>query len=113
MWLLTPIGFFSAVCKPGDAGLTIRSRVAGDLDALRNQYLPTLSATQAGGGSDYPYRARCSHEDWASALSRMALDIDYANFKTEVAKRQGYERAHVYSEVWSALHKLQSIASLR
>jgi hypothetical protein len=39
MWLITPTGFFSIVCKPGDmeAGtLTIRARAKSDLQALRH-----------------------------------------------------------------------------
>ena len=45
MWLFTRFGFFSIVRKPGDDNLTVRARVAADLDALREQYLPELSAT--------------------------------------------------------------------
>lgn len=111
MWLLTPIGFFSAVRKPGDSTLTVRARVAGDLDSLRARYLPRLSPVDAHGGTDYPFRARCTQEEWAMALARMALDIDYGNFKSEVAKRQGPARAHVYSKVWSALRSLESSES--
>ena len=109
MWLLTPIGFFSAVRKTGDSHLTLRARVHGDLEALRARYVPQLSPTLAGGGTDYPYRATCTHAQWASALAQMAQDIDYDNFKTEVAHRQGYDRAHVYSKVWSALTQLESL----
>ena len=109
MWLLTPIGFFSAVRKTGDSHLTLRARVHGDLEALRARYLPQLSPTLAGGGTDYPYRATCTHAQWASALAQMAQDIDYSNFKTEVGNRQGHERAHVYSKVWSALTQLESL----
>ena len=51
MWTMTPIGFYSAVRKPGDSFLTIRARASGDLDALRARYLPALSPTRAGGGT--------------------------------------------------------------
>ena len=40
MWLVTPIGFFSIVQKPGDKAngtLTVRARLRSDLAAL-NQY---------------------------------------------------------------------------
>lgn len=107
MWTLTPIGFYSAVRKPGDSFLTLRARVAEDLDALRAQYLPSLSATVAGGGTDYPYRATCTAEAWGLALADMGRGIDYANFKDEVARRQGYGRAHAYGAVWSALRTLE------
>jgi 8-oxo-dGTP pyrophosphatase MutT (NUDIX family) len=109
MWTLTPLGFYSVVQKKGDTHLTIRARVRADLDALRATYLPTLGATVAHAGTDYPFRATCTHAEWAAALAGMASDIDYANFKTAVAERQGYARAHVYGEVWSALTKLEGL----
>jgi 8-oxo-dGTP pyrophosphatase MutT (NUDIX family) len=110
MWTLTPFGFFSAVRKHGDAHLTIRARVAADLDALRVR-CPTLSPTVSGGGTDYPFRATCSPEAWGDALAAMGRDIDYANFKDEVARRQGHARAKVYGGVWSHLLSLESQSS--
>jgi hypothetical protein len=35
------------------------------------------------------------------------MEIDYSNFKNTVAQEQGYERAHVYGDVWSVLYDLQ------
>jgi hypothetical protein len=113
MWLFTPIGFFSAVRKPGDARLTIRARVAADLEALRARYAPSLSPTVAHAGTDYAYRATIDPAAWAVALSNMALDVDYPNFKDEVARRQGTKRAHVYGEVWSAMLDLESASGRR
>ena len=52
MWLFTTIGFFSVVQKPRQSGLTIRARVAADLGQLRERYLPSLSATIVGAGTD-------------------------------------------------------------
>ncbi len=104
MWLMTNIGFFSAVQKPGTDFLTVRARVKGDLDALREQYLPTLSKTIGHAGTDYPWRATVSHEDFAQALGKIAQNIDYDNFKNEVARRQGKTRSHRYSRVWHALY---------
>ena len=49
MWLITPVGFFSIVQKPSDVAadtLTVRARVQGDLEALREQFLPGLGAIQ-------------------------------------------------------------------
>jgi 8-oxo-dGTP diphosphatase len=106
MWLLTTVGFYSVVRKPGDTVLTIRARVRSDLEALGAEYLPTLGVIESGGGTDYPYRARVHSRDLASALTRIVEDIDDANFKDSVATRQGLERAHVYGDVWSALREL-------
>ncbi len=109
MWLLTPFGFFSVVNKPGDAHLTVRSRVRADLDALRSRYLPGLSATRAGEGTDYPYRATCSHEDFAQAQAQLCREIDYNNFKGKVGELQGQARARIYGEVWQTLTRLESL----
>ncbi len=106
MWLMTLVGFFSIVRKRGETELTVRARVRGDLEALGREYLPSLGPIIAGGGTDYPYRGRVDPTALAEAIARMVEEIDYSNFKDTVAARQGFERAHVYGEVWSALHKL-------
>lgn len=103
MWLMTPFGFFSTVKKPGDDHLTVRARSASDLDRLRADYLPDLGPTVIGAGTDYPVRAVVGVEAYAEALAAIARDIDYANFKSEVARRMGHGRGHIYSEVWSDL----------
>ena len=110
MWLMTPIGFFSIVEKHDDrdAGtLTVRARVEGDLAELKARYLPELGEIQAHLGTDYRYRATAPKEAVARALSQLALNLDYSNFKDEVYRVQGYERARVYGEVWSSLYELQ------
>lgn len=110
MWLLTPEGFFSIVQKPGDAArgtLTVRARVAADLDNLRRTVLPTLGATEAGLGTDYKFRATAPREDVARALGELALRTTYSNFKNAVAHQQGPQRAALYHEVWDVLYTLQ------
>lgn len=107
MWLATPLGFFSAVQKSNTDHLTVRSRVRSDLDRLRAHACPSLTSTLTGAGTDYPYRATCSHEAWAMALATMGRDIDYGNFKATVARRQGYTRARVYGRVWEQLLDLE------
>lgn len=109
MWLITPVGFFSVVQKAGTHHLTVRARVKADLEALRTDWLPSLSPTQQGGGTDYPFRATCTHEAWAEALGKMALSLDYSNVKSKVAATQGQARAAVYSQVWHALHGLSEL----
>ncbi len=113
MWLFHPeVGFLSVVRKPGDgrssrSQLTIRARARADLDRLRKLYLPTLSATVSTGGTDYPYRARATAIDWSDACSTMAREIDYGNFKSEVARVQGHHREAAYHKVWAALMGLE------
>jgi len=111
MWLFTNIGFFSIVQKPGTDYLTVRARIRNDLDVLRESYLPELKPTQARGGTDYPWRATASHADFAAAVGKIALDIDYGNFKNEIAARQGKARASRYGKVWQALYDMPEEAS--
>jgi len=108
MWIFSRVGFFSVVQKEGDTFLTIRARVKRDIENLRDQYLPSLGAIHESAGTDYQFRATASHDDFAGALQKMALDINYSNFKDSVASEQGYERTRVYGAVWSALWKLAS-----
>lgn len=111
MWIMTDLGFFSIVEKPGDraAGrLTIRARVRGDLEALRASVLPGMGDIVEGGGTDYPYRAAAPRGELAVALANLAMKLDYANFKDAVKSRQGAARAAAYGEVWQALHDLGS-----
>lgn len=110
MWLFTTIGFFSAVQKPGTDFVTIRARVKTDLDNLRERYLPELSPSIGHAGTDYPWRATATHPQFAAALVKIACDVQYANFKDEVAKQQGKARAHRYHKVWSALYDMEDEA---
>lgn len=107
MWLFTSIGFFSVVQKPRQTDLTIRARVAADLDRLRERYLPSLSPTRSEGGTDYPYRATASREAWTTALAKLGCDVTYANFKAEVTRSQGMERERIYERVWGVLRELE------
>jgi hypothetical protein len=106
VWLLTPLGFFSIVRKADDVGgktMTIRARVKTDLEALRVRYLPGLKEIKENAGSDYRYRAKAPRDQVAAALAQMVQDIDYANFKSEVAKKQGGYRATTYGKVWGSV----------
>ena len=107
MWIFTTIGFFSIVQKPRTDFLTVRARVASDLDNLRTKFMPQLSPTIKGGGTDYPFRATISHKDFGSGLSKMGEAIRYDNFKSEVGRRMGRRREQAYHKVWHALFDLE------
>ena len=107
MWLFTTIGFFSVVQKPGDSFLTVRARVASDLDRLREKYMPELSKTMNKQGTDYPYRGTISHEDFAKGMEKVVKAIHYGNFKAEVEAKMGSERERIYHEVWNTLLRLE------
>ncbi len=99
MWIFTPNGFYSAVQKYGTDHITIRSRVSGDLDKLR-EFMPGLGKEQKGGGTDYPYRATVSKADFAEGMKRLAETVDYDNFKGETMRVSGRAREEIYHKVW-------------
>ncbi|MEY8689598.1 MAG: hypothetical protein AB9M53_06930 [Leptothrix sp. (in: b-proteobacteria)] len=111
MWLITPIGFFSIVQKPGDAEagtLTVRARVRADLEALRSQFLPELGGITESRNTDYRFRASAPREAVALAAANQVRQLDYSNFKSEVARQQGHARAARYHDVWATLLPLQT-----
>jgi 8-oxo-dGTP pyrophosphatase MutT (NUDIX family) len=113
MWLVTTLGFFSIVQKPGDkaAGLlTVRARVRSDLEALRDAHLPALGAIKETTNTDYRFRAQAPHAAVVAAMAQLVAQIDYGNFKDAVADRQGGKRAKLYHHVWHALLDLQGNA---
>jgi hypothetical protein len=115
-------GFFSAVCaRQGDGGhsqpvdpegMMVRARVRSHLEALK-QLCPDLlggSDIQTSDRTDYAFRLFVPKAAWVQVLSALVDEIDYDNFKSEVARHQGpagghYERA--LHDVWSVMHELQ------
>ena len=109
MWLITNFGFFSVVQKPGDDLLTVRSRVKADLEELQNRYIPNLSEILETADSDYCYRSRVSKVEFGDSLKKIAMDIDYDNFKNSVYKKQGHKRAGIYGRIWELLLNLKKV----
>ena len=110
MWIFTPDGYYSVVQKAADRKantLTIRTRNREDMDSLVRDYFPKAKPYRVER-SDYEWRIRVPKAQWAEAVQRMAMDIDYTNFKDEVKHRQGMERAGVYGRVWSVLLALEN-----
>ena len=83
MWLFTTIGFFSVVAHRDDPRtILIRARVREDLLALRRYHLPDLEIVE---GSEYPYEALASRDEWEHAAQQLAQDVDY--FDDEAMQR--------------------------
>ena len=108
MWLFTTIGFFSVVRKDGEQHLTVRARSSSDLDRLRDQFMPELSATISKAGTDYAFRATIGKPAFAKGMAKLGDSIDYHNFKDEVAAKMGAHRASLYHEVWSVLQRIRA-----
>jgi hypothetical protein len=110
MWLVTTIGFFSVVQKPWDRDadtLTVRARALGDLEGFKRSCCTALGEIVEDGDADYRFRAQGPRAAVVAAVGGLAEGIDYQNFKSAVAKRQGPERAHVYGAVWEDLLAIQ------
>ena len=106
MWLFTNQGFYSVVAHREDAEtLIVRARDAGDIEALRDQ-IPGIQPFE-DASADYRYRAHVSRSEWVAALAQLTSDLDYDNFKSEVARRQGADRARLYGHIWGELLELQ------
>lgn len=106
MWLITTRGFYSVVEHRSDPErLIVRARRREDMEALA-ELIPDLEIF-SDRRADYRWRAVVARSEWVVALAQLAAEIDYPNFKSAVAKRQGPERAHHYAEVWRILHGLQ------
>src|SRR4051812_43444993 len=122
MWIFTKHGFFSTVCaRQGDGRhsqpvdpdrMMVRARVRSHLEALKQRFVDLLNdcEIQKSAGTDYAFRLFVPKPAWMQVLSALADEIDYDNFKSEVARHQGpagidYERA--LHEVWSVMHELQ------
>jgi 8-oxo-dGTP pyrophosphatase MutT (NUDIX family) len=108
MWLFTTDGFYSIVTAGEfDEEVQVRARAGADLDRLRERWLPELGESVTIPHRDYPWRAFADRRSLADCLSRIALALDYDNFKDAVAEHQSHERAHVYRGVWSACHEIK------
>jgi len=105
MWLFTPSGFLSIVAdqqRPGHA--LVRARVREDLEAFcarTNAPAPTETPQR-----DYRFR-ECPVRDAPGGARRPGCGDRLTNFNSEVAGRQGHDRAHRYGRIWSGMHELQ------
>jgi len=52
---------------------------------------------------DYPYRLFVEPGVFTQWVADQASQIEYSNFKNQVAKTRGYEYTHALHDVWSAM----------
>ncbi len=107
MWLFTPHGFLSIVAHREHPGrLLVRGRTREDVEyfcEVTGEGAPTETP-----GADYRWRVAAPADLVAWFVQQQVLELDYPNFKDAVAERQGYERAHTYMDVWTAVRRLQN-----
>lgn len=122
MWLFTKHGFYSAVCarqgngshgQPVDPDrIMVRCRLRRHLEALRKRFPDLLAECDIHefAGTDYAFRLFVPKSVWSQVLVGLTEEMDYDNFKSEVANHQGKAGAayeHSLHEVWSVMHRLQ------
>jgi hypothetical protein len=108
MWVMTEDGFVSIVAADERSlgQLVVRARSKVDLE-----HFVAASSEKTdlryGEGTDYPWRAVLSPEAVATALARIAMKINYGNFKDRVHATTGPARARTYGRVWTALTEIE------
>jgi hypothetical protein len=107
MWVFTIDGFYSAVQHRDHAdSLTVRTRDREDMVRMQ-QRVGNDAPISHTPHRDYAHRITLSKAAWAGYLTAACEAIDYGNFKDAVAERQGWDRAHLYGEVWVTMLELQ------
>lgn len=127
MWLFTKHGFYSAVCaRQGDGSqgdgshsqsvdpdrIMVRSRVRSHLDELKRRFSDVLADCEIKefAGTDYAFRIFVQKSVWSQVLVGLNEEMNYDNFKSEVARHQGSGGAayeHSLHDVWSVMNGLQ------
>jgi hypothetical protein len=108
MWLVTRIGFFSAVAHRSEPGkVMVRARVRTDLIALCRllKLGPVHKVIVETPHNDYPFRIIIDRRLWGVAMQKLGALVDYPNFKDEVA-RNDKARAWLLHDVWAILRRL-------
>lgn len=122
MWIFTKYGFFSTVCaRQGDGShsqpvdtsrIMIRCRLKSHLEALKAQFSDLIGVCEIHEslGTDYAYRIFVDKGVWSEVLVGLNKEMDYDNFKSEVARHQsgtGADYEHSLHDVWSVMNRLQ------
>jgi hypothetical protein len=104
MWVFLSDAMLSIVeDRDDDKRLLVRARLAGDLETVFGDLVPTLDVVETLA-ADYRYRASISRDTVAAALEREVRSIDYDNFKDSV---EDADRHRAYLQVWGCMWRAQ------
>jgi predicted small integral membrane protein len=121
MWIFTRYGFFSIACASKTDGtidpdnLMVRARLREHLVSLRDRF-PDSEIGKAEilswDGRDYKYRIIVSKVAWVGALTEMAAEQTWSNFKNEASRfSRAKKMAHAYvdslHQIWEVMCRLQ------
>lgn len=103
MWVFTKKGFFSVVeDRDNKDRVIVRARSINDIE--RMAYLLTVEP-EITLSADYPFRLRCSKEEWATVMQYLATSIDYDNFKNTI--KDDPIRSECYTRIWAVAQMLE------
>jgi hypothetical protein len=105
-------GRWQAQRTGGSQSHHVRARVRGHLEQLKSTFPELLNETEilASDSTDYAYRMFVPKSFWTKVMAALTEEIDYDNFKSDVAKHQGRPGAgykDALHDVWSVMHRLQ------
>jgi len=101
MWIFTSTGFVSAVRKTDRPDVyTVRSRDRKSLEPLAQMAKVEIVTSPLG---DYPYRLFIEPGVFTHWVADQASQIEYPNFKSQVAKTRGHEYNSGLHDVWFAM----------
>jgi hypothetical protein len=92
--------------------IMVRARLRTHLEALKDRFPDLLGGCKIKEflGTDYAFRIFVDKPVWTQVVAGLTDDVDYDNFKSEVASFQGRDGAdyeHSLHEVWSVMYGLQ------
>lgn len=95
----------SAVKKPEHKGkYAIRAR---DEESLAGLIEATGAELIVSSKTDYKYRILLEPQQFVSWLDEQATNIDYSNFKNQVAKTRGYKYTEALQDIWFSMSATQ------
>lgn len=124
MWLFTKYGFYSIACADKLGGdrykddidpntVMVRARLKQHLENLQERFkdiakLPIDAIT----GIDYRYRIIMPKHLWVEALSEMAMEQTWRNFKNEASafarlRNLGNTYINALHDIWEIMHEVQ------
>lgn len=105
MWIFTDNGFVSAVRKADNPSvLTVRARDRKSLESLAAQ---TGAEVAQSPNADYPYRVFARQEEFAQWAFEQSMNVNYNNFKNQVAKTRGHDFAKALGNVWVSMLEVE------
>ncbi len=116
MWIFTRYGFYSVVCARNGDGVVdpgnvwVRARAERHLVDLKARF-PVLAEVPVAftPEADYSFRLVIAKATWADILTQLGMELDWTNFRNEVAAYQGAAGRHYLDaihDVWDRMAHL-------